>query len=246
MTTDAEVRTWINQVWTNNFEDIQLAMNPGKPNGGYWSTLLLIFCSIDFFGTILSGEGKHETRNAIKFIKKYFSIQNPRYEKIGGLLYAIFRHGLVHTARPKKFTINSQEFFHVVGKDTDLISTNDDSYFIWKKEHDGDDQIYCHLIPKLSYPSHKRSKESSGILVFPISLPQLFHDYKKAVHCYLKDLETDANLRGNARKIYVKIREPTRFTNLDGYVNEYNPLKNSNVKNRDIDISEFYDFSLTE
>ena len=173
-------------------------------------------------------------------------MQNQRYQNIGGLFYIIFRHGLVHTARPKRFIINSQEYFHVVGKDTDLISTNDNSKFLWKKEHDGDDQFYCHLIPKPLHPFHKVSKKFPGIQVFPISLPQLFHDYKKAVQSYLNDLETDVILRDNARKMYTKIREPTKFKILDGRIVEYNPLKNGKGEKKSIDIAEYHIFSSPE
>lgn len=217
---------WIKKIKNYSEDDIPPGMNLQKAAGGYYSTIQLIFNYVDTFGAHF--EGTQSAKNATKFIREYFGKVNPRYEDIAGILYSVFRHGIVHTTHPKPFIVNNTLYLALVGgKDFERILDNE---FMWKKEQGGDGQIYTHLDPQHPDPSHSVSKKYQryyGPYMFPISIVQLYSDFRGAVGHYINDLETNPTLKlqNNAFAMMNKIQKSTEFSiNGSGEVMEYNPL----------------------
>lgn len=104
----------------------------------------------------------------VKFIKKYFGKVNPKYEKIGGLFYTVYRHGLIHDFHPKRFNYNNLNY----------------EWCIYQENPE------THLtVFKTSEPKERK---------IPISLIQLYKDLKEAIRYYFIDLENNEDLRYNA------------------------------------------------
>jgi len=220
-----KTKDWIEKIKNYSVDDIPPGMNLGKAAGGYYSTIQLIFSYVDTFGAHFKGTQSAE--NATEFIREYFSKVNPRYEDIAGILYSVFRHGIVHTSHPKPFVVNDTLYLGLVGgKDFERIL---DNKFVWKKGQGGDDQIYTHLYPQQPDPSHLVSKKYQryhGPYMFPISIVQLYNDFKEAVGHYINDLRTDPALQNKAFDMMNKIQKSTKFSiNGLGEVIEDNPSK---------------------
>ena len=232
-----KTKEWIEKIKNYSEDDIPPGMNLGKAAGGYYSTIQLIFSYVDTFGAHF--EGTQSAKNATEFIRKYFSKVNPRYGDIAGILYSVFRHGIVHTSHPKPFVVNNTLYLGLVGgKDFEIIS---DNKFMWKKGQGGDGQIYTHLDPQYPDPSHLVSKKYQryhGPYMFPISIVQLYNDFKEAVGHYINDLGTDPTLQNNAFDMMNKIQKPTKFSiNGSSRVIEDNPLEGKK-KRKNIEVTE--------
>ncbi len=83
-----------------------------RKSGGFFSIPLLVFCYVDFLGSLRFGLPAGSVK-AIKFIKQYFP---DRYRAYAELLYTMWRHGTVHEHSPKKlFSVDSETVFCKVG-----------------------------------------------------------------------------------------------------------------------------------
>jgi len=69
--------------------------------------MTLFFCYVEFLGYLYSGGEKDRrlSKNAVDFLRIYFGEADPKYKKVGGLLYHIYRHGTVHELKPKRIQL---------------------------------------------------------------------------------------------------------------------------------------------
>ena len=224
--------------------DIIPAMNRESSEGGYHSTIKLIFSYIDFFGAIY--KNNVSSRSSVEFIKKYFGKINPQYDRNAGIIYSTFRHGTIHTISPKKIKISSTTFLWLIGKKCDILYQNDLSMFVWKKDEKGDGSPYIHLIPQKPKKT-TLIKKYKKVLMFPISLEQLFEDLRLAIEFYKIDLGVDSNLELNAKKMLERIDQASVFSiSNKGIVEEDVPSLGKKQLRKEIDRLELNDiFSLT-
>lgn len=219
-----EIVIFLTRLKTDIESDLKPTLNRGDPEGGYWSTIQLIFTYTELFGAYYL-DLEPSTNTGMEFIKKYFKIQNPLYSNIPGLLYTICRHGTVHQRKVKKFIIidkqgNKHPFGIVVGKDIDLVNRSDSSNFYWSKEHGGDGQFYSHFILKCPEKSHEISKKYSGIKLLPISIEQLYFDFNKAIENYLTELKRDKTLQDKAIQMKDKMNDFSKFLSINSTIYE--------------------------
>ena len=68
-----------------------------------WVVIRLLFPDLDSISTLRYGSnGPQEIKpNSIKYLKEYFKRYDPAYSYGAGLVYYIFRHGLLHQDFPK-------------------------------------------------------------------------------------------------------------------------------------------------
>lgn len=65
----------------------------------FFTVPLLVFAMSDYLGSLY--KGNNSSKNAVAFIRKYFSHKNASYEECAGILYFVYRHGLTHERMPK-------------------------------------------------------------------------------------------------------------------------------------------------
>lgn len=210
-----ELRQYLNDIHIRFKIDTEIAMNLGQSKGGYFSSILIMFSYIEFFGLLYTGE--QNSKNATKFIRVFMEDINPRYSDIAGILFSILRHGTVHLTKPKKFFIDQEYHGILIGKDIDCAPYSDYYVFKWAINENGDDQYYTHLIPKKPKSNHSSNIKHPGIKMFPISLKRLFIDIDLAFHNFQEELFENKQLQENCFKLIKKIEEPTRYY-LDGNV----------------------------
>jgi hypothetical protein len=222
-----EICTYLTGLKTDINSDLKPTLNRGNPEGGYWSTIQLIFTNIELFSAFFSNEISAKT--SVEFLKKYF--QNPLYCKSPGIMYTICRHGTVHQRRMKKFiVVDNQKKAHpfsvVVGKDIDLVKQSDLSQFYWAIKDGGDGQIYTHLELKSPDQSHKITKDNPEIKMLPISIEQLYFDFNEAIDLYLSDLRQNRGLCENAIQMKKKMNEFSIFSDSKKVIEENSLLRN--------------------
>lgn len=94
----------------------------GQEIGGYFAIPILILTLVEYLGRLRYGyikekPGKRDKRKwsgsscAVWWMKKYLGSKNPRYKKLSGLLYDMFRHGAVHRRQPKIYLYNLYKGF---------------------------------------------------------------------------------------------------------------------------------------
>jgi len=105
-----------------------------KHGVGLRSIPRLIFPEIDNLGSYLAGTTRQSSKNAIQFMKKYFSIANPEYDSKSTFIYIIYRHGLMHQHIPKLLSYKGK----VVGWRIDLTEPGQLSSHL---QRDGDSII---------------------------------------------------------------------------------------------------------
>lgn len=66
---------------------------------------VLIFIHINLLGYLYSGGDS--TINAVKFLRKYLGKVDSRYQEVGGLLYHLLRHGLIHRFIHKRLKLSN-------------------------------------------------------------------------------------------------------------------------------------------
>jgi hypothetical protein len=66
---------------------------------------VLIFIHINLLGYLYSGSDS--TINAVKFLREYLGKVDSRYQEVGGLLYHLLRHGLIHRFIHKRLKLSN-------------------------------------------------------------------------------------------------------------------------------------------
>ncbi len=163
-----------NQIDTDFFPIIN------RTKHSYFAILLLVFSLTDYLGSLY--KGTNSSRNAVSFVREFFSKSNIAYEDCAGILYFIYRHGTVHQRIPKLTQLRSKG-----GKMSWYITKN---------------------VPNRHLRGFKMSNNSAKGLV--ISMKSLILDLKKAVEEYEKDLLANTPsatiLRKNFSKAYKEAR----------------------------------------
>lgn len=65
----------------------------------FFAVPLLVFSMVDYLGSLY--RGNNSSANAVAFLREYFGRVNAAYNSCSGLLYFVYRHGLVHQRMPK-------------------------------------------------------------------------------------------------------------------------------------------------
>lgn len=86
-------------------EIVDVAHNLGSPsahavNRGHFSIPREVFCCVDHLGQIAFAKGK-DSKKAVDFIERYF---REDYRELAGVIYAMWRHGVVHAFEPHSYT----------------------------------------------------------------------------------------------------------------------------------------------
>jgi len=105
-----------------------------KHGVGLYAISRLIFPEIDNLGSYLAGTTEKSAKNAILFMKQYFSIVNPEYNSKSAFIYIVYRHGLMHQHTPKLISYKGK----VVGWRIDLTEPGQSSSHL---RRDGDSII---------------------------------------------------------------------------------------------------------
>lgn len=71
----------------------------GKTQYSFFAVPLLVFSMTDYLGSLY--KGSNSSRNAVFFMRDYFSQINNAYKECSGILYFVYRHGLTHQRIPK-------------------------------------------------------------------------------------------------------------------------------------------------
>lgn len=127
----------------NDFETAYLVyINRG--NVGYFGSLRILFPSITFLGALYGGYDS--SSNVVLFIKNCLGKFNDVYKNIGDVLYAVYRHGLIHTNMPKVIIVNNVDVGWVITFNDNLhLNFNKiglKEYNIWISPH----QLYIDLL----------------------------------------------------------------------------------------------------
>lgn len=145
--------------------------------------MTLFFCYVEFLGYLYSGGEKDRrlSKNAVDFLRIYFGEADPKYKKVGGLLYHIYRHGTVHELKPKR------------------IQLQDGTTVGWE---------IVSGTGQLSDPLHLTGFNLGEAVRLKVSENSLCNDLASAVDIYYKHLCTDRLLRKNFEDAVKKLRVP--------------------------------------
>lgn len=138
-------------------------------NGGHFSIPRNVFCLIDHLGYIAYGD-ESSTNRGVRFIENFFPLS---YHKFAELLWAMWRHGVVHEYRPISFHSSSPKI--PSGRiQVKWLSTN----------HNRKNEKAQHMLPFAA--------EGKSDTVFIVSNTcQLAEDLLDALDRFIRDLEID-------------------------------------------------------
>ncbi len=185
-------------------EQILLEIAPilhlGQDQGGYFGSSRQILCYIDFLGALYAGydentdkdfkkDGRRRIstpKNVIDFIEDFMGEKiDPFYKINGGVLYKMYRHGLVHLYQPKSFKqINGRElrwFAYKGPREKHIEEIKIDGRIVEFK-----DVRHVAIIP---HP------EKPNIEYLAASVNCLYYDLIQIIDIYLAVLEQDKGLQ---------------------------------------------------
>ena len=107
-------------------DDLQTEITPclNRGNrGGYFSVTLIVFSLIEYLGTLYKNPIEKDEKNkrrtyytktqiqktAIPYIQKYLGRVRQEYKIYSGLLYALYRHSLVHYFHPTEILFDNKK-----------------------------------------------------------------------------------------------------------------------------------------
>jgi hypothetical protein len=135
----------------------------------------VIFSYIEIFAGAYQNNDLPSAR--VNFIKKYFGKVDSKYEKLGGLFYSVYRHGLIHDFHPKRFDYNNLHYEWQISK--------------------GNPEIHLTIF---------ESEDDPKVRILHISLTKLYKDLKEAINLYFTDLEKNEEFRNNAGEKVARIQ----------------------------------------
>lgn len=150
--------------------------------------------------------GNRGSRNTIDFMRQVMNKTNPNYEKFGGLLVEIYRHGPVHLRKPKVLQLEDRTLGWFVGATADQL---------WIQDH-GSRRLYTHLHPE-KCPHCDR-------WWLPLSMRDLFDDLRKAVSYFQEALRADPDRLREFNKARKEITLPVPEAKIKEYAKK--DLKN--------------------
>ncbi len=79
----------------------------GSDNYAWEAALILLFSHIDLLGHLLSGGSSraNQSKWAVTFIRRYLGKVDEKYALVGGFIYHMLRHGLIHKSFAKRYSI---------------------------------------------------------------------------------------------------------------------------------------------
>ncbi len=83
----------------NIIDQVQTNVSPPASIDILISTITIYF---NLFAYLYAGTDTNQSRVAVKFIRQYMGRINIQYEKLGGLLYFLLRHGYAHRGSSKR------------------------------------------------------------------------------------------------------------------------------------------------
>jgi len=140
----------------------------------------LVFGYCDFLGALYTRCLKMGTltKRAVKFIEDFLGEVNSRYKKYAEIIYDMYRHGTVHSFRPKTYLIDEEKISWLVGKGL--------------SEH--------LLFRKVSFQEKAQGYIADYFLILDIR--QLYLDLLAAVDLLIKRLRIDLELAKRSEETY--------------------------------------------
>jgi hypothetical protein len=164
---------------------LPLRAHERENRGGFLSISRQVFCYVDYLGA-LADSGENSTKNAVNYMKKYFTRANPAYKNKCSLIYSMWRHGTVHEYDPKIYASEAIGFRLRWGANNTSLIHN-------RKWH-----LKC--LCRDSQP---------GCYHWFINLFELVDELRKSVMYFATDLEKDeqhlAKVRQNLKKLSTDI-----------------------------------------
>lgn len=145
-------------------------------------TMVLISIHINLLGYLYSGNA--ETPKAVEFLRKYFGMVDPRYDKVGGLLYDLLRHGWIHKFVPKRLKLNNGIILD----------------FQFSQNMDRD--------------QHLKMVEIQGPKRLLISVPLLYNDLLSAIDLFATDVRYNQDLSDVFQRAFEMRRKPEEENDL--------------------------------
>jgi len=144
--------------------------------------MVVIFIHVNLLGYLYSGKDK--TLYAVKFLRKYLGMVNPRYKQVGGLLYDLLRHGWIHRFVPKRLKLDN-------GMILDFQFSND-----------------------MNREQHLIMVEIQGAKKLLISVSLLYNDLLSAIDLFADDIRRNQDLSDVFQKAFEMRRNPEEESNL--------------------------------
>ena len=168
---------------------LPLRAHEREDRGGFHGIARQVFCYVDYLGALMVN-GENSTKNAVKYMQKYFTHANSAYSDKCDLMYSMWRHGTVHEYDPKVFKSDEGRFRLGWGANNSSKSEN-------RKWH-----LKCFC----------REGERDRYHLF-INLFELVEDLKKSIRYFVRDLEFEDDYLEAARRNLEKL---SRDVDLDG------------------------------
>jgi len=158
-----------------------LISDPVGPDPYSWyAAMILMFSHADLLGHLCSGGSSQtdQAKNAVKFIKDYVGRVDARYQEVGGLLYHMLRHGLIHKSQPKRIGFQDGNILGLSFSDT--------------KKRD----------------QHLKITKGRCELRLKFSIALFYEDLLRAVDLYCDDIRSDQGLRNAYVRAWKMFKEP--------------------------------------
>lgn len=182
--------------------EIAPILHVGIPQGGYFGVTRQILCLVEFLGTLYCGydkkrDGKDiaQTWKAEKFIKEIMGKEIDEYYGTNGdLMYAMYRHGLVHLYQPKTLKLK------------DGIELR---WMAYKGARDEHEEFIAGLkFTNVRHLGKVKHPNEEGIYYLAVSITCLYYDLIAAVDLYSKLLEGSEDFQNKWISVANVISEP--------------------------------------
>lgn len=146
----------------------RISRERGRRSTDFYCAIRHVFAELDGLGKLYMGEEGPEntTKNAVEYGKKYLGQVDRRYRNIYGLLYDLYRHGLMHTGLIKTVRFANK--------------TNRLCFLKWGLRSEYPKHLLVERLPRSSKNSYH----------LWISVPQFRVDAVKSVDAYIADLRS--------------------------------------------------------
>ena len=173
----------LNDILRSIDEDLILALGSHEKEklGGFMSIPRSVFSYVDYLGA-LTTNGETGTVNAVKFMEKYFIVENSKYDGKCMVLYDMWRHGTVHKYSAIAYESKKKGFKLLWG-------ANNSS-----KEHNRKSHLKCFCM-----------KDKPDSYYWFINLFDLVGDLKSSVIHLLRDIELNSSILSTVKDNFMKL-----------------------------------------
>ena len=159
---------------------------------GFWSLLRITLSPISFLGSLY--KGTDHSSDAVEFIEEYIGrrAQKSAYLDLFGLVFVMFRHGLIHTAMPK------------------VLERADGLIVGWNVTYDVSENLAIDRSPGA------KGKNAVYVSVCPEAI---YKDLLAAVDCYINDFNDPSKAPDLLRAFkegFLRMAKVFRSTDLQG------------------------------